>query len=215
MTSLAGRFNIAEPPTTDGMIALLNLQAEIDGQEAGAVDRRTVGAQVALVELISLRGLILGHVADYERAEALAEQSVRMAPSNAAAFVVRARARATFHRFADALNDLDVAQRLSADAVLLGANAPQSFKRSGVTRTPWTSVKQPRISGRASKQLELWQVFAPSSGRWKRLNDFVWRPGAATAVSRRFRLRFSISSLAGCAWTLASWTTREHGSKLR
>ncbi len=119
MTSLAGRFNIAEPPTTDGMIALLNLQAEIDGQEAGAVDRRTVGAQVALVELISLRGLILGHVADYERAEALAEQSVRMAPSNAAAFVVRARARATFHRFADAMNDLDVAQRLSADADLL------------------------------------------------------------------------------------------------
>src|ERR1700722_7399190 len=119
VTSLAGRFDIAEPPTTDGMIALLNLQAEIDGQEAGAVDRRTVGAQVALVELISLRGLILGHVADYERAEALAELSVRMAPSNAAALVARARARATFHRFADALNDLDVAQRLSVDADLL------------------------------------------------------------------------------------------------
>lgn len=119
VTSLAGRFDIAEPPTTDGTIALLNLQAEIDGQEAGAVDRRSVGAQVALVELISLRGLILGHVADYERAEALAEQSVRMAPSNAEVFVARARARTTFHRFADALNDLDVAQQLSADADLL------------------------------------------------------------------------------------------------
>ena len=104
-------------PVTDGTIALLNLRAQIDGLELDI--RRghaTIESRVGLIELITLRGLILGHIADYERAEEIAEQLVREAAADGTAFVARARTRAVFHRFTDALDDLDRAERLSLDA---------------------------------------------------------------------------------------------------
>jgi tetratricopeptide (TPR) repeat protein len=113
------RPDITEPPTTDGVIAILNLQAQIDGLETQIGDQPTVEGQVALIELITLRGLILGLVSDYERAGILAERLVNSEAADGAAYVARARTRATFHRFADALKDLDVAEGFSwnADAV--------------------------------------------------------------------------------------------------
>ena len=67
---VAGLDDITVLPVTDGTIALLNLQAQIDGLEPDV--RRghaSIESRVGLIELITLRGLILGHVADYERAE--------------------------------------------------------------------------------------------------------------------------------------------------
>ncbi len=103
-------------PVTDGTIALLNLQAQIDGLEPDV--RRghaTIERRVGLIELITLRGLILGHIADYQRAEEIAEQLVRDVATDGTAFVARARTRAVFHRFTDALDDVDRAERLSVD----------------------------------------------------------------------------------------------------
>lgn len=126
------RSDITEPPTTEGTIALLNLEAQIDGQETeGAFDHPTVEGQVALIELITLRGLILSRIADYERAEELAEHLVRGEPAVGAAFVARARSRATFHRFLDALNDLDVAEGLSQNAETLKLERAAIFQALG------------------------------------------------------------------------------------
>src|SRR5438128_5435947 len=92
--------DVTELPVTDGTIALLNLQAQIDGLEPDVrLGHSTVESRVGLIELITLRGLILGHIADYQRADEMAEQLVRDASPDGTAFVARARTSAVFHRF--------------------------------------------------------------------------------------------------------------------
>jgi tetratricopeptide (TPR) repeat protein len=101
---------------THGTIALLNLEAQIEGLEPNATSSRLgIEERVWLIDLLALRGSILGRIADYERALELARLLVRDATTEAAAFLARARTRAVFHRFRDALDDLDVAERLAAD----------------------------------------------------------------------------------------------------
>ena len=108
--------------TTAGALALVNLEAQIDGLERQAIaGRLDVGGRAELIELVDMRGHVLGCIAGYEWAEALAEQVVSDAPADGVAFLARARARATFHRFTDALTDLDEAQRLGADSMVVDA----------------------------------------------------------------------------------------------
>jgi tetratricopeptide (TPR) repeat protein len=100
----------ASPPTlTDGTIALLNLQAQIDGLEGHS----TTSEAATLIDLLILRGRILGRIIDYERAAELGDCQVGAAITDAAAYVARARSRAVFHRFPEALDDLDHADRIS------------------------------------------------------------------------------------------------------
>lgn len=115
-----GLDETSESPVTDGTIALRNLGAQIDVLEAIVrLDQASIENRAGLSELITLRGLILGHIADYERAEEIAEQLVRDASAHGTAFVARARARAVFHRFTAALDDVDRAERLSLDAEVI------------------------------------------------------------------------------------------------
>jgi tetratricopeptide (TPR) repeat protein len=113
MTDLSETFPLEleiEPLSlTDGLIALLNLQAQIDGLEG----RHTCAEAATLIDLLILRGLILGRISDYERAAQLADRQVGAATADAAAYMARARTRAVFHRFAEALDDLDSADRMS------------------------------------------------------------------------------------------------------
>ena len=119
-------------PTTDGTIALLNLRAQIEGLEPEVrLGHAPVESRVGLIELITLRGLILGHIADYQRAEAIAEQLVRDAATDGTAFVTRARTRAVFHRFSDALDDIDRAQRLGLDAETTSGDRAAIFQALG------------------------------------------------------------------------------------
>jgi tetratricopeptide (TPR) repeat protein len=94
---------------TDGSIALLNLQAQIDGLEGHS----TSAEAATQIDLLILRGLILGRIIDYERAAQLADRLVRDAAADAAAYIARARTHAVFHRFAEALDDLDNVDRIS------------------------------------------------------------------------------------------------------
>jgi tetratricopeptide (TPR) repeat protein len=103
-----------------------NLQAQIDGlaaQLAGARSSRApaVAERARLVDLLILRGEVLGRIADYECAAELALVLVRDAPDHGAACLARARTRATFHRFAEALADLDAAGRCGAGQATLDA----------------------------------------------------------------------------------------------
>jgi tetratricopeptide (TPR) repeat protein len=97
------------PALTDGAIAVLNLQAQIDGLEGHG----TSAEAATLIDLLILRGLILGRISDYGRAAQLADRLVNDAVTDAAACMARARTRAAFHRFSEALDDLDHADRIS------------------------------------------------------------------------------------------------------
>jgi tetratricopeptide (TPR) repeat protein len=130
---------IAEQPLTDGTIALLNLDAQIDALDAEVSDGGTaIQTRAVLVELIALRGLIIGRIADYERAAAIAEQLVSDAPTDAQAWVARARTRSGFHRFSDALADLDRAAQLSVDADTVNAERAAIFQAVGRYDDAWT-----------------------------------------------------------------------------
>jgi tetratricopeptide (TPR) repeat protein len=121
-----------ESLTTAGGLALVNLQAQIAGQERR--DRSgllTVSDRADLIELVALRGHVLGCIADYEWAEERAEQLTRDAPADGVAFLARARTRATFHRFTDALTDLEQAARLGADPAVVGAERAAVFQAVG------------------------------------------------------------------------------------
>jgi tetratricopeptide (TPR) repeat protein len=132
MIAATHRNDVTERPVTDGTIALLNLQAQIDGLEPDVrLGHATVESRTGLIELITLRGLILGHIGDYLRAGEIAEQLVRDASTDGTAFVARARTRAVFHRFTDALDDVDRAERLSLDAETTNRERAAIFQALG------------------------------------------------------------------------------------
>jgi tetratricopeptide (TPR) repeat protein len=129
---MIGMANDCTLSTTSGVIALANLQAQIDGMEAqAAVGWLAMAGRANLIDLLLLRGHVLGRIADYERAVALAEQLVRDGPADSSAFLVRARTRATLHRFAEALTDLDAAERIGLDRAALGAERAAIFQALG------------------------------------------------------------------------------------
>jgi tetratricopeptide (TPR) repeat protein len=65
--------------------------------------------------MLLARGQYTGRIADYERADAIADALVREDPNDRDALVARAGTRATFHRFDDALADLSAAEARGAD----------------------------------------------------------------------------------------------------
>jgi tetratricopeptide (TPR) repeat protein len=108
--------------TTDGAIAIGNLDAVVAGQEkrvTAAPGDATLRA--GLVELLLTRGQYLGTIADYERASEIAEALVLEAPKSAAAWKARASTNATWHRFDASLADLDAAERAGASSTSLRA----------------------------------------------------------------------------------------------
>src|SRR5262249_28995596 len=112
LTSSAGWLQ-----TTDGSIAVRNLDAQIEGLQADATSgHSTAETQLCLIDLLVLRGRTLGRIADYRRAEQLADQFVRETGS-ADSFLGRGRVHALFHRFRAALDDLDIARALSIDQI--------------------------------------------------------------------------------------------------
>jgi len=100
-----------ERVTTDSSIALGNLTGEILSLE-GSLARGELSAarQASLIELLLMRGQYLGRIADYERADLLADRLVERA-NDGTSYLTRAKTRSTFHRFADAEADLAEAQR--------------------------------------------------------------------------------------------------------
>ncbi len=123
---------ITDRPLTDGTIALLNLTAQIDALEPEVrLGCASVETRAGLAELITLHGLFAGCIADYVTAEEITEQLVHDAPTDARAFLARARTRGTFHRFDDAMADVDRAEQLSLDAELANGERAAIFQAFG------------------------------------------------------------------------------------
>jgi tetratricopeptide (TPR) repeat protein len=196
MTDLSEMFalepEIGRLPLTDGSIALLNLQAQIDGIEG----HDTFAA--ALIDLLILRGLILGRISDYERAAQLANRRVGVATTDAAAYLARARTRTVFHRFAEALDDLDRADRLAPN------DAAAKRERAAILQA----------QGRFDEALSTYSAVIDSVGQFERAaalpacgpsaaksighSAFTSMACAVTGASLRFRWHCSSFSLASC-----------------
>ncbi|QYN38854.1 hypothetical protein K1T35_17595 [Pseudonocardia sp. DSM 110487] len=102
--------------TTSGVVAIRNLSAQIEGlQLRTGTGASPIADGAHLVELLILRGHLLGRVADSERATELAERLVRDRPDDGRALFARARTRSALHRFSAAWLDLDDAQRHGMD----------------------------------------------------------------------------------------------------
>jgi tetratricopeptide (TPR) repeat protein len=148
------RLSAAAAPTADstaderlltsGALAMMNLQAQIDGQERQleAGWRATVRAQAELVELVALRGQVLGRIDDYEWCLERAERLAHDAPADSVAFLARARARVRFHRFTYALADLDEAQRLGADHAAVDGERAAIHQAIGCYETALTIYRE-------------------------------------------------------------------------
>lgn len=122
----------AEFRTTDGSIALVNLQSQIDGQQRQVLlGQSTVTQRAGLIELIAMHGQFLGRITDYERAAELAQQLVCDAPMDRISWFVRAKTQTIFHRFPDALADLDRAEQFSSDGQDLDAARATIFQAIG------------------------------------------------------------------------------------
>lgn len=95
---------------TSGRIAMANLAATIDGLE-----RRRSGAAseelLSLSRLLFLRGDLLGRIVDHDRAEAAANDAIAVCPDRGTVFFVCAQIDGRFHRFGQAFEFLDRAQR--------------------------------------------------------------------------------------------------------
>jgi tetratricopeptide (TPR) repeat protein len=118
----------AELPTTDGAMALSNLDAEIAGYQHSVAKAPSLDRIASLVEDLEARGQYLGRLQDYEQAAALGDQAVAGYPDSGQAYLARAKARAVYHLFTDALSDLDHAQALGV--------------KEKVTRGPRASILQ-------------------------------------------------------------------------
>jgi hypothetical protein len=127
------------PATTSGVIAVANLYAQIDGltrqrtarSGQAAMSRPAIAQAALLVDLLLLRGQVLGLIADYERAAQLAEALTADASHDDVAWLVRARTRATLHQFPEALADLDTATRRGADRNTLDAERAAILQATG------------------------------------------------------------------------------------
>jgi tetratricopeptide (TPR) repeat protein len=127
-----GEATAAEVPTTEGSLAVRNLQAQLDGlEQRAAAGRLSVEGRAEHIALLSLRGQVLGRIGDAERADHLAEQLVHHAPRAGEAFLARARTRGAFHRFAEGLSDLDEAEHLGMTETEVQAERAAIFQGLG------------------------------------------------------------------------------------
>lgn len=190
---------IVERPLTDGTIALLNLSAQIDAVELEVrLGLATVETRAGLVELLLLRGMIVGRIADYERAEGIAEQLVRDASADAKALLARARTRACFHRFNDALSDSIAPKSFRSMPKRPTASGRQSSRPSAATMKPSPCARKQQAGRRALKMSRPWSDCTPSGAKSRRQNSGTRKAAADTAAFRRFRSRFSPSRWDSC-----------------
>jgi tetratricopeptide (TPR) repeat protein len=86
--------------------------------------------QLTLMDLLNLRGLVLGRITDYEWSEELAERLIHTAADgDGAGFLARARSRSIFHRFHDALIDLDTAEQRGLDHIAIQAERVEVLRK--------------------------------------------------------------------------------------
>jgi tetratricopeptide (TPR) repeat protein len=101
---------------TNGRIALANLSASIETLEIGRIESASPEGLATLSNLLFLRGDLLGRIADHDRAELAALESIALSLSADSIAFTRARLAGRFHRFDEAKKLLDRAQEAGHSA---------------------------------------------------------------------------------------------------
>jgi tetratricopeptide (TPR) repeat protein len=180
----AGRQMPAEIRTTNGVIALRNLQAQIASLEAlDGSGRLAIPMRVDLIELLALRGELLGCITDTQQAASLAERLVDDAPTEGLAWLSRARTHGTFHRFADALADLDQAAHLGAPPESLSAERVLVLHHLGRSDEALTLAR-----AAADRQLDFTSLATLAVLHAERDQPAAAEPCFAEAVARYWRI---------------------------
>ncbi len=117
--------------TTSGFIAMLDLEARIEGYQGRPRDDLTVAERAAWIDAVALRSQLRGCIADGEIAATRAEELAREVPGDGGALLARARTRALFHRFSAALADLDGAAHRGTDAWIVDEERAAIFESMG------------------------------------------------------------------------------------
>jgi tetratricopeptide (TPR) repeat protein len=106
---------LVTPSTTNAGIAMGNLDGTIETRtKLYASSPNDANSGLTLVNALLTRGQFAGRIADYETADALTANMVTKSPKSADAHLARASTAATFHRFSEALTELDAAAGLGA-----------------------------------------------------------------------------------------------------
>src|SRR5690242_5139258 len=95
----------AEYPTTDGNLAIGNMEAQIGGLErvvsGSNAKTPSVEQKAALVSGYLVRAQFLGKLADYDRAEAIANELAKKSPGDVNLILLRASVRSALHQYKD------------------------------------------------------------------------------------------------------------------
>lgn len=184
---------------TAGVLATANLQAQIDGlQRAVMAGRAAAGDRAQLIELVALRGQVLGRISDYEWAEKKAEQLAREVPAEGTAFVARAHARARFHRLPKRWPTWIGRSGLAPTSSPRTPNAPASSRQPAATSWPSRSTARPPSARPIPAPSGPWPRCTPTAGTSPPRSGCSTRAETATEGSRRSRWRCSTSGAASC-----------------
>jgi len=123
-------------PTTDGATAVGNLEGQLKGYLGAVADReaRHLAAadfMASAIALLLTHAQFLGRLADYDRADELAERLVIALPKDGRSLILRAQVRSSLHRFADAEADLAAAERLGAKVDALATTRATVWQATG------------------------------------------------------------------------------------
>ena len=190
---------IEERPLTDGTIALLNLDGQIEAFEPEVnAGHASVETRAGLTELISLRGLILGRIADYEKAEDFAEQLVLDAPTDPKSSAL-ARERAPAFIDLTMLWTASIGPSISHSMpTRLTLSVPQSTRLLVATMKPLSCERKPQSANQALKMSPPWSDCLASAANPKQQNGSTSRAAADIAAFRHFHWLCSIS--VGLMW---------------
>jgi tetratricopeptide (TPR) repeat protein len=116
------------PVTTSWSIASGNLDGEIATRLSNDLSKPKDA--LGVVQLLLARGQFVSRIADYEKADEIAQRIASSNPNSADALRARATVHGVFHRWDDATKDLDTAEKLGAPAdVLDGARGSIAMAR--------------------------------------------------------------------------------------
>src|SRR5262249_48189158 len=104
-------------------------------------------------------------ISDYERAAQIADRQVAAASRDAAAYVARARTHAVFHRFEEALDDLDHADRISPQDTASLRERAAILQALGQYHEALVAYEAAADGGGQSEGAAVWAGFGPARGK--------------------------------------------------
>jgi len=169
----------AARPTTDGRLALSNLDSQLDGYASAlAVRKGDVGLTRKVLDLRLMRTQFTGRSEDFGAALTEVAAAVAANPKSPEARLLSVRIKSALHRFDEALVDLDAAAKHGASA-------------SAVARQR-ASIEMARgIDGAAERLLAIAEANAAKRGsfaHWSDVANARWKLGRYAEADAAFQL---------------------------